>query len=85
MRRKSAPGGSGGCSLSIGRQAKGADDALKIVTPIKFNFNPAAFFAVMNRDVGREVLLQTILEILRAVGLTVSACLRRRVPPSLPS
>ena len=65
MRRKSDPRWSHGCSLDIGRETKSSDDALEIVAPIEFDLNPAAFLAMMNRDMGREVLLQAILEILQ--------------------
>ena len=61
MRKRSAPRRSHGLSSGIGRQAEHSKDALKIVAAIKFDLDPAAFLAVMNRDVGGEVLLQAIL------------------------
>ena len=47
-------------------QSERRHDSLEIVSPVKFDFDPAAFLTVMNHDVGREVLLQTILEIAQA-------------------
>ena len=40
-----------------------SNDTLKIIVAVIFNLDPAAFFSVMNRNVGAEVLLQLVLQI----------------------
>ena len=52
--------------LGIEWQSERGHDSLEIVSPVKFDLDPAAFLTVMNHDVGREMLLQTILEIAQA-------------------
>src|SRR3989442_10282213 len=45
-------------------QSKSGNDALKIFVAVVFDLNSPPFFSVVKRDVGPEVLLQSILQIL---------------------
>jgi ABC-2 type transport system permease protein len=63
MRKRSAPCRSHGLLSGIGRQTEHSEDALEIVAAIKFDLDAAAFLAVMNRDVGGEVLAEAILQV----------------------
>ena len=51
------------CSANALIQPKRGNNALKIVIPVIFDLDPAAFFAVMNGDACAEMLLQTLLQI----------------------
>jgi hypothetical protein len=58
------------------RQSERVHDPLEIVISVIFDLDPSTFFAVMNSHVCREMLLQSVLQILdcgRASGLLSNA------------
>ena len=48
--------------------AKGGNDPLEIVTPVIFDLDSPAFFAVVKRDVGAQMLLQSVLQVFNCGG-----------------
>src|SRR5687767_3485961 len=55
---------SGSASPVLGQYAQEIEDAVEIVVAVILDFNPPAFFVMMQLNVGCEMLLQPVLQML---------------------